>query len=49
MLSRHNTKEFKISQYTDDTSQYIQPDEESLKECINVYLILNMSLDLKLI
>ena len=27
-------KEFKISQYADDTSLYIQPEEESLKECM---------------
>ena len=28
-------KEFKISQYADDTSLYIQPEEESLIECMN--------------
>ena len=27
-------KEFKISQYADDTSLYIQPEVESLKECM---------------
>ena len=43
-------EEFKISQYADDTSLYIQPEEESLIECMNCLSDFEyMCLDLKLI